>query len=177
MSRNSGRRRLKKNQAEIARSQARSVERSHDEALSGHVLSPERPAASGGFMAMQTSVSITSPLPPPEMVEGYGNIDPSFPARLMEMVEGQAKHRQGLERWAVIGEVINHNVATLCGAAVALFGLYASWQMGIAGKQTAASIVGGTTVVMLTSIFFYGRRQKRVEQPQPPQRSSKQPRQ
>lgn len=173
MGRNSQKRRLAKKQAEIARLQARTVERAHSAALNGQVLSPEQPSASGSFLAMQTSVSITSPLPPPEMVAGYGNIDPSFPHRLMEMVERQAKHRQGLERWAVIGEVINHNIATLCGLAVALFGLYVTWQMALAGKETTASIVGGAMLVALTGTFFYGRRRMRPPPPQPPQPGSK----
>lgn len=44
------------------------------------------------------------PLPPPEVLQGYGDIDASFPKRIMQLAEREQEHRHENERKMVDAE-------------------------------------------------------------------------
>jgi uncharacterized membrane protein len=43
----------------------------------------------------------SGPLPPPTLLDQYNKIVPGSAKTIIEMAEGQSKHRQELEKWAL----------------------------------------------------------------------------
>jgi len=96
----------------------------------------------------QTHVAIiSSPLPPPEVLEKYAEIDPSFPERLMQMVEKEQKHRHCI---TFLGE--------LFGFVVVIGGFVSAIVLGLYGKEWLAGTIGLGAISSIVGAYFYGKR-------------------
>lgn len=97
------------------------------------------------------------PIPDPQTLQGYQQIDPDFPKRILAMGEAQSAHRQQQERCYLKGS----NRARLVGLVLAFLsvlvvcgvGAYAI-KLGHA-KEGSGIIVG--VVVSLAGTFIWGR--------------------
>ena len=103
------------------------------------------------------------PLPAPEDLARYNDIEPGIAHRIVCMAEQQAEHRQRLE-----------TIAVSSGAWNSKWGLIAAWSLGM------ASIVGGAWIISigksaeglsliigslgsLVGVFLYGKRSTQKE--------------
>jgi len=99
----------------------------------------------------------SGPLPPPDLLEHYQQIQPDLVERIVALTERESQHRhriesklierEAAEAWR--GQVFGLTLA-LVAFAVATFALYK-------GYPTPAGIIGGTTVVGLVGVFVIGR--------------------
>lgn len=64
------------------------------------------------------------PVPPPNIMEGYKHIDPSFPERIMREFEKNSEHIRELEREGLNATVARDKRGQICGFILAL-GLFA----------------------------------------------------
>ncbi len=92
------------------------------------------------------------PLPSPETLKGYGEIDPTFPNRLMVMTEKEQRHRQRIN-WA---EVASGFVGQAFALTVAVYGLYKAGEVALNGHPWAGVLLGAADLVGLVSAFMYG---------------------
>jgi len=53
----------------------------------------------------QERAEFSGPIPPPDQLKSYDDINPGFANRIMVMAERQAEHRQGLERQAIEAQI------------------------------------------------------------------------
>ncbi len=101
-----------------------------------------------GVKISKTHVAIiSSPLPPPEVLEKYAEIDPSFPERLMQMVEKEQRHRH---RITFLGE--------LFGFVVVIGGFVSAIVLGLYGKEWLAGTIGLGAISSMVGAYFYGKR-------------------
>jgi len=90
---------------------------------------------------------IQSPFPPPELLEKYKEIDPSFPQKVLKMVEEEQKHRHKItERGQKFALVIG------------LGGLLTTLVLGIWGNPWVAGMVGFTSLATLVGAFLESRK-------------------
>lgn len=118
------------------------------------------------LLVMQSSMSFSGPIPPPEILEKYEQILPGSAGRLITMAENQSRHRQHLEKTVVEGEVKRAWWGLWTGYTLGLAGIGGSVALGLYGQQVAASVLCGTTLVSLVSVFVIGavgRRKERQE--------------
>lgn len=94
------------------------------------------------------------PLPPPEDLQKFKEVDPSFPGRIMAMAERQAEHRQVEERrrgkMIVMARYLGLGTAFLSVLAICALAAYA-FQLGHAVE--AASIVTGVVVALVVAFI------------------------
>ena len=69
------------------------------------------------------------PLPPPEILAGYEEVLPGAAQRIFALTEGQAKHRQELERTIVVGGAWRSWAGLVAGLIVALAFLIAAYRL------------------------------------------------
>lgn len=104
------------------------------------------------------------PLPHPDTLKGYSEIDPAFPQRILKMAEDEQSHRHEMERQALqaqkddlkrdrlearLGQVF----ALVIGLAAIVGGVVAA----VKGAQWSGSIIGGGGVIGLVTVFVKGR--------------------
>lgn len=51
------------------------------------------------------TLQFTGPLPPPEVLHGFKEIDSTFPERIVVMAERQSEHRQSMERTSLDAQI------------------------------------------------------------------------
>ena len=114
---------------------------------------------------VQTSQSWVGPVPPPQALRAFGEIEPSFPERIMRMAEEASAHQRAME-----GEAMTQQKAALAGdrsfrtrgqwfaaALAGFFGFLGGWFVHLGHSTSGASVILGT-VVSLAIVFVLGRR-------------------
>jgi uncharacterized membrane protein len=115
-------------------------------------------------LAEMVTARWVGPLPPPDLLQAYGGIDPSFPERIFRMAETDARHCLDLEV-----EAMRDQRETLrsidrfkargqgCAAGLAVvFAIVGAW-MGYLGHPGAGATIITGTVVGLATVFVLGR--------------------
>lgn len=95
-------------------------------------------------MQVQGFSAFIGPLPPPEALAKYGQIDPELPRKLFERAERQAVGRQRDERFRAHVEGAAHLVAVVGGWLTATAGLGAATYLAIHGHDWVAAVIAGT---------------------------------
>lgn len=118
---------------------------------------------------IQASASISGPLPPPQWMEAYARIDPTFPERVFAMAEKNADHRRNLEQFVTRRNSRRADWGVVCGFVIAVSGLTAAVVTTLQGHDAVGGVIGGATLTELASTFVFGtvsRRRERQEKNQ-----------
>ena len=103
------------------------------------------------------------PLPPPEILQKYNDIEPGLADRIVKMAEAQALHRQGLESGVILERARSERQGQWLGFAVAMVAIVGSFGLIALGKD-AVGITGVLgTIGTLGGVFVYGRRSQKKE--------------
>ena len=108
---------------------------------------------------------VTGPIPPPETLQGYAQIDRDFPKRIIKMAEDEQTHRHSMEQEALDAQIENlkrdrleARFGQVFALAIGLVAIGGGVLAAIQGAQWSGSIIGGGGVIGLVSVFIYGRR-------------------
>ena len=104
------------------------------------------------------------PLPPPKSLKDFGEIDLSFPERIVRMAEAAAQHQRDMEAEAMrqqgegirADSTIKQRGQVFAAGLAVFFGLVGAWIAYLGHPGVAATIIG-TTVVGLATVFVVGR--------------------
>jgi uncharacterized membrane protein len=114
------------------------------------------------FQALiQRQQHFTGPLPPPDLLAGYEQVLPGAAERIFAMAEGQAKHRQALERTVVVGGHRRSWAGLIVGGIVAFAFLIAAYRLIQAGHSLAGTFLGTVDLTGLVAVFVLGRASQR----------------
>jgi len=105
------------------------------------------------------------PTPPPQALEAFGKIDPSFPGRIMRMAEEAAEHQREIENQAMNQQSENHHgildiqkrAQWFAFALAVFFGLVGCFIVYQGHPASGATVITGV-VVGLASVFLIGRK-------------------
>jgi len=114
-----------------------------------------------GVIAQASSYS--GPIPPPDLLAKFAEIIPNGADRILKMAENQSKHRQCIEKWAVIGGTILSHFGVACAMIIVLGTLYFGSQLIREGHTISGSIFAGSGLLGLVTAFIYGTRSRREE--------------
>ncbi|MCL2779515.1 MAG: DUF2335 domain-containing protein [Polyangiaceae bacterium] len=95
----------------------------------------------------------------PETMLAYKEIDPTFPSRLLQMVEVQAKHRSELEKQTVTAEIARASRGQWLGFAVTSIAFGVVALLGHEGHPWSATVLGSINLVALVGTFVNGRKE------------------
>lgn len=147
-----------------------------DKALQGVVEKPhQREQATRAVLRVVTQmISHSGPLPPPEQLEGYSQVLPNAPERIVTMAEKEQSHRHLWERRALLFEFLSSILGSALGFLVSL-GLMgcALYSATIGQPWLGAGFLTAAAFGMVTA-FIRGRRPAEPEKPQKPPTSQKQ---
>jgi uncharacterized membrane protein len=107
--------------------------------------------------------TFSGPIPPPDLLREYNEIIPNGADRIVTMAENQSAHRITLERRVVFGDDVRAYLGLGTAFIVAVFGLYLSYRVIMAGHDLAGSALGAVDLASLVSVFIYGTRARRQE--------------
>lgn len=112
-------------------------------------------------------ITYSSPLPPPEVLQKYKQIDPELINKITDMTEVQATHRRQLESRS-LNEGIRHtkrrdleaNIGQACGFIIAVMGIIAGAYVALQGQQVAGGILGLAGISGIVAVFVNGRKKE-----------------
>ena len=117
----------------------------------------DRVEAKGLRRLGMTSVSFSGPLPPPDLLQKYKDIQSDFPERILRLTEREAEHRHDITRKAVWLDGAEIFLGQIFGLIVALAAFVVAGYLGYLGLSAASSIIGGGAIAGLVAVFIKGR--------------------
>lgn len=127
-----------------------------ESAVEGHLLNDDARKQLG-----LKTIQFRGPLPPPDLLRQYQEIQPDFPERILRLTEQEAEHRRSVTRNVIRIEGAEVILGQIFGLFIALSALGVSAYLAVHGAQTVASIIGGGTLVALVTVFIRGRTKAR----------------
>lgn len=104
----------------------------------------------------------------------FGEIDPTFPERIMALTEGEANHRREMERVeldALVRDKLADRTERMRGQwfgfVLAIVFLVAGGGLVLDGHAWAGGTIATSTLVALVTVFVTGRRQQIGPESQP----------
>ena len=122
-------------------------------------------------MQSASASSFSGPLPHPDILHGYEEVEKGFANRIMLMAEAESQHRHQMERRAIELEAVALQEGLLrarqglyLAAIVALMFLAASTAIAVFVDTVAGSVLSGVDIALLAGVFVYGVRRRSLEQ-------------
>lgn len=106
--------------------------------------------------------SFSGPLPPPDILKGYKEVEDDFPNRIMNMAESQANHRRELEKKVLNSNIINERIGLVFGFIIFVLGLIISYLL-IMNDKTLIGIVSFIGVLGSGAAIFVNQNKKEQE--------------
>lgn len=110
-----------------------------------------------------TVSAFSGPIPPADVLARYEAVCPGAADRIIGMAERQSRHRQEMERAALVIESDASKRGTHCGLAACLAALAVAALLGYWDQPWAAGSVVVVDIVGLVGVFVYGNRSRRQE--------------
>jgi uncharacterized membrane protein len=101
--------------------------------------------------------SFSGPLPPPELLAKYNEVIPNGAERIMTMAEDQSRHRQGLEKTVVNGNVQSETRGQWMGLIICLAIVGGGIFLAHEGRPVLGGGLVGADLVALVGLFIYGK--------------------
>lgn len=103
------------------------------------------------------------PIPPPETLKEYNNLDPGFAVRILEMAEREQKHRQKCEDDALQQNIKNHKARNTerargqyLGFTIGSTAIICGTYLAANGFEWAGGFLGTGGVIGLVAVFVIG---------------------
>jgi hypothetical protein len=118
-------------------------------------------ARNGNNEVAVSTTTTDAPLLPIDQIERLKDIAPDRVEWLFDQTQIESENRRA-ENKRINTMLFFERIAGLVFALlVACAGLYTALQMALAGREVAASVVGGATLVGLVTAFIAGKRQQK----------------
>jgi uncharacterized membrane protein len=127
------------------------------ELLRGAGVDVADPEVSRALEISLTSISGTSQLPPPILLEKWEVLYPGITAKFVEWIDRQSKHRQRLENQAEERSQLRQDRSQWIAGGIAITGLILAAVVGVFGNPWVAGVIavvgvgGPTAAVALAS--------------------------
>lgn len=100
------------------------------------------------------SEQFQGPIPHPEHMQQYKDIDPAFPNRIISMAESNLDHKQLIEKIEVYGQLFMGFLGWLTPSGIAFYVLYHAVIFTKEGKSIEALIALITAIAALGGAFY-----------------------
>lgn len=98
------------------------------------------------------------PLPHPDVLKGYAEVDPSFPDRVIGLTENQSQHRQNLENTVVEANIKNQRRGSIFAFILGLITIVGAFVLLYTGKSVTGMSSLLLAVGSLAGVFVYGKK-------------------
>jgi uncharacterized membrane protein len=104
-----------------------------------------------------TASAFIGPLPAPEVLAQYKQIQSDLPERIVALAATEAEHRRALARTDIQESAAETRRGQHCGLAIGVLALTSATICAVAGAEWPAAVIGGSTVLGLVAVFVTGR--------------------
>lgn len=125
----------------------------------GRNLQRNNDSSAGGTLTA-VSRSFSGPLPPPNVLKGYEDIQPGFANRIITMAESQSQHRQDLEQSIVKSNIRNEKQGMWMSFLLTLFLMSTGFYLIYLDKETAAYFAIFGPVLFHATNYIYNKRRE-----------------
>lgn len=98
-------------------------------------------------------------MPPPAALRGYEDVLEGSANRIITMAESEMAHSHKVQNRGLAWSIVSQLAGQAFAFAIALFGLWCSYQLGLAGKEWAAVVVGGGSLATIVLGFLKSKSQ------------------
>lgn len=116
------------------------------------------------------SLSITKtnhfsgPLPPPDLLKHYDEIQNGFAERIIKMAEQDAEHTRDMQRRILEAKKSEVSLGQIFGFLIGIIALICGTVAAIYDHPIVGALIGSGGVIGLVSVFIYGRSKAEGEQ-------------
>lgn len=103
---------------------------------------------------LQVTNQYVGPLPPPEIMQGFGDINSSFPERIMLEFEKNSEHARGQEVKALQAQMRETERGQYMAMIVIVTGLVGTFALAYLDKNVASVITGVCTAMLIFKGVF-----------------------
>jgi uncharacterized membrane protein len=108
------------------------------------------------IVQQQSITSYSGPIPPPNILIKYEEIQPGFADRIIKMAEKQGEHRQSLELKVINSDISIRNKGQYFAFILGLISIISGTFLIYSGKNIQGFIVLITSLGSLVTAFMYG---------------------
>jgi uncharacterized membrane protein len=127
------------------------------------------------FQGQIQQSTFAGPLPHPDVLAKYNDIQPGFADRIIKMAEAEGEHRRNQEKRSLDSDIKAREIAQetdlhtiregfrlqrlgqFCALIIGVFTVAAGTYAAVHGALIAGTFIGSTGVIGLVSVFIWGR--------------------
>jgi len=109
------------------------------------------------------STSYSGPIPPPELLKRFDEIEPGTAKKILQLWEDQSRHRMGLEKYVIHSDVYRSWAGLVCGFLIAVFTIVTGGYLVLSGHDGAGGTIATLGLASLVGVFVYGTHSQRAE--------------
>lgn len=104
------------------------------------------------------------PLPLPQMLQGYAEIDPTIPTMIMDNFNKESEHRRNVDNKIIRNGMIMFNVGNLFALIAVGLICYVGYTFMMNGYPNQGSGIIGTVVIGMAAVFLKGKWKSKNEE-------------
>ena len=108
-----------------------------------------------------TAEYFQGPYPHPRLLAEYDQVKPGLAEEITTGVREQRHHRQQLERWTILNDIIQSYIGQVSAFAIAALALFFGYKIVISGNEVAGFFTGFFGLTSLVTVFILGKTQQR----------------
>lgn len=97
------------------------------------------------------------PIPDPDILKGYADIDPSYPDRIIKMTESQVAHRHSIENKIVDGNIKTEKLGMIIAFIIVLVGFGVGTFLIYNEREASGMASILTPLVSIIAVFAYNK--------------------
>ncbi len=103
--------------------------------------------------------SFEGPIPPPNILSAYDQVEPGLANRIVTMAEEEAVHRRGIEKKVINAQILETTLGQFLGFGIGTITIGGGVIASIYGSAILGAGISTVGVVGLVSVFIIGRKE------------------
>ena len=122
-------------------------------------VSSKKPRSPSRQTRTVATASFEGPIPPPNILSAYDQVEPGLANRIVSMAEDEAIHRRGIENRVVAAQILETTLGQILGFGIGTITIGGGVISSIYGSAILGTGICTVGVVGLVSVFIYGRKE------------------
>ena len=105
----------------------------------------------------------SGPIPPPDLLRKYEEINPGFADRIMRQAEAQTAHRIEIEKKVISSDIIKSYLGIIFAFIIGVIGTGGGLYLASIGLISQGLVMSGGSIATIIGAFIYGTASRRRE--------------
>lgn len=118
----------------------------------------KRPSQTARPNSIIHAQSFSGPLPHPDVLAGFENVQPGAADRIIKMAENEAAHRHSIERSGQRSFIMSERIGMFCALLICFLALGGGFYCILKGHPIAGTVTTSTPIAVIAAIFIQGKK-------------------